>query len=942
MRASQAMWMILVGLSILIGPGCGSSAAGDGDVEILESRLVTDFSTDLPDGADNAMVALRLVDIRPVPGGQGDIVVMLQRRQGKWTAEGHSAAADYNQKSNNPVEIHELKLADGRLAGSIGVTINPDSPRPNAKPEQRTPRKADTFTVHVEAKVHADKFLAYEQDPEPHMPPWRKDIPQYGGRLIEGSFKAVRDGQVVEGKLRGAISPSPTAATFGVRGNLVITPAKGGGADLTARLSPKRVATGTSAVAERIWPQVQDWGRFDGLRVTVDSPVRRDDATVEIGIREAGGKWGADGKFESSGNWETSGDWFTANGAALLLGRQESFLVPFDHFRGVSEDGFLDIRRINGLFVGVNNAMGIGTVELTVRKIELVRWSDEGFGQSPEDVVQLQVEPGVTVAINGSDEVPKGLFGYHDVGNAKPQSGRLDPVEYMQSLKPGFLRPLTHVGFGAKPISDEEIRNMQTVEKDPKRPDSMFFRRAEAADAVDNVIWCHTVDLWARPGWMDQSMDRVVDGVRAFYRRQAASAWVPGDIYNVRRRFEVWNEPFIWGRHINMGHQNPEGRKAWTDPTQHGYIPAKLGAQIYAEIFNAAVDGAESANKHVQLGGPCAPAFSADSYGNFFNYVKYFIDASAGQIDFLTEHHYGGLPEVYPASYFVASAYSDVVHGKRYPIYNTECGDLHAPQRRQAWYNLKEILLLIRQVPDIVHGRAIHALWSGYLRDTGVENAMLLLAELRGKRLAVGSSDAGIITVASRRSDGRVVLVALNDTRFARKVKPAEMKGYVFQTGRQLSVEGQTSLEPVGNADALQLAPGAAACWVFRPTDRAQPVQAAVRLVSSFCDAVNVQVKPGASVNSKVLFRDRAKLNGQAMLRIVARDIQPGEAVAVIGSKSYQLPFAAGGDGTSVIQDIAIDPAELAKNARIEFRVSDPSRFNGYTLYAAAVIAPEK
>jgi hypothetical protein len=694
----------------------------------------------------------------------------------------------------------------------------------------------------------------------------------------------------------------------------------------------------------RIWPEPQDWGRYDGLRITIDSPRRRDEATVEVGIREAGGTWSQEGQFESSGNWETSGAWFSANGAALLLGKERSFVVPFADFRGLSDDGFLDIRRINGLFIGVNNAMGVGTVEFTVRKVELVRWSQEGFGTPPTDPVVVHVDPTLPLSINGVDTIPKGLFGYHDVSGRRPKAktGKPGPVEYMDQLKPGFLRPLDHVGFGGKPISDEQIRKLQAVPDEPKKPANVFFRRAEAADAVDNIVWCHTVDLWARPPWMDRPMDQTLSGVRAFYRRQAATAWVPGDIYNLKRRLEVWNEPFMWGRHINMGHQNPPGRKAWTDPTQHGYIPAKLGGEIYARIFAAAVDGAKSANAHVQLGGPCAPAFSADRYANFFNYVRYFIDAVPEKIDFLTEHHYGGLPEVYPASYFVATAYSDTRHNRRYPIYNTECGDLHAPQRRQAWYNIKEILTTIRQVPDLVRGRAIHALWSGYIRDPGVENAMALLADLRGKRLVVGASDADILTAASRRDDGRVVVVALNDSPHRRTVGPAPIENYIFQTGQQLVPTKSTRLDPLGNADPVELAPGAAAKWVFRPDGAAPGLKQGPRTISSFCQAVNVQIKPRASVNTRVLFRDRAKLTGPAMLRIVARDIQHGEAVAVIGGTEYPLPFAPGGDGTSVIRDIPIRAQDLAGNPAIEFRVTDPDNFNGFTLYAAAVLTLER
>lgn len=438
------------------------------------------------------------------------------------------------------------------------------------------------------------------------------------------------------------------------------------------------------------------------------------------------------------------------------------------------------------------------------------------------------------------------------------------------------------------------------------------------------------------------NVDATVKGVRAFYRDLASRAWVPGDDYNPVRKLEVWNEPFIWARHVNMGFRNPPGKRAWTDPTQIGSLPAQLIADVYSKIFLAAVDGARSANKHVQLGGPSAAAFTYDDYAHFQDFVGPFIDQCIGKLDFLTEHHYHGDPASFAASYDVAKAYCDVKHHKRVPIYNTECNDLGGPAVARAYYNTRDILECIRVCPDIAKGRAIHALWGGYLRNSGTENAMILLNTLRGKRIALTTSDPDVLAVASSPAPGKLTVVLLNDAPARRTVTlrlgdaPLTLKRrrVLEMAGATKIVETDGQHHQAGEAVTVTLASLQPACLEFE-ADGYRPGQ--IRKVEqSFVNRTFFHVAPDKEQAGKVLWYAKPDRVARARLRVVARDVHRGEGEVVVNGKAYPLPWASGNDGNAVAQEIDLDADALGETTTVEFRCN--AWGNGYTIYAASIL----
>ncbi len=918
--------------------------------DAAEVELVTDFSEIVQNRRD-VTVSLTFQNIRPLPSGEfGNVTVQLEKRAGKWADPNHhSASADYNQKSDNSVEISNVTMHEGKLSGDLRVTIRHDRPRHSRS--VGFPSEPDVFKISFAADVKAGLHAPYQPSVETFMPSYRQDTPSYGGDLILGGYKATRGGESLKGKVLGAVSPAPVPGKLGVQGNGLIEQAPGGGMRFTARLSPKRTAPPESAYAVLRFEKPRDWSRFDGLRLVVRAPKRRHDAAVSIAISEAGGGW------------------YGVTSAATLTEEEMSFVVPFEDFRGGSDNYALDVDAIDAIQVGVDNPYGVGDVMFDIRRVELVRWG-KGFGHAPSETVEVRLDPKVAIRVGDTREIPKGLFGFHDVWHSEPRQpeGAPEPIEYTRTINPGYFRPLDHVGFASR--EEGAVGAEQPAEKackqtaDSIEPGSWFHRRASAAGAVDNVVWTHTEDLWNRPSWMDRGIAPVARGVKEFYHEIGKIAWKRGDDDNPLRRLEVWNEPFMWARHMNLGARNPKGAKEWTDQTQYGYYPAKVITDVYSRLFEAAVAGARQANPDVMLGGPCSPSFNGDNYAVFTNHVRRFVDRCGDEVDFLTEHHYFGQPDSYATSYLVAAAYCDVNLGRRIPVYNTECNDLSSGKwasARKAHYNIVDILTCATQTPDIVKGRAVHALWGGYLRDPGETHAFTLLSTLRGEMRKVSISDPNLLAIASRNDSGDLVVVVHNKTRFRRRIRFAPPRGLTLAEQLHLTIdEGQTKLirrSPAADESvtyATELEPMETVRWTLRPaTGGRSPKARTTRSVSqSFCDVLFTDVNPGGSVTGKVIWRQNdtrqdgekpgdlpaARDAKKAYLRVVTRDVHRGEAIALVNGHEVQLPWSSSNDSCAVMQDIEIPVEILKPTTTIKFACKEGKWPNGFTVFAASIV----
>lgn len=699
-----------------------------------ESRNLLSFQ---PPAEEARFVTLVLEELRPLGNAAGHLHLRLRQIPGGWSAE---AAADYNERSNNRVDIHALELEGNRLTGDLSVQIGPDGAR---RGRAHFPTPNDHFRFRFEAELGEEDSEPFV-DREAFMPSWRRDTRRFGGRSVagtyEGSWTWKEETVEREGIISGAWTRDPRPGAWGAVGPVWVE-VRDNFLHLRAFLPDVPSVEGVEAWASAAWEEAVPFTGAGEIRVRARGNAAEGEAFLSLGLRTERGHF----SFVD----------------ALPLG-EELEEIRIDLARFGSPWRPLAGTELREVRVGIVNGLGVGTVSAEVHELELLLREAAEPG-----LVTIVVRPETAWHFNGQSEIPKGLFGFHDVGENNPRApreGEPDAEEMMRILNPGSLRPLTHTGFGGRRLPDEDVAANMNLEARLSRPapDSPFHRRARAGNATDQVVWTHTMDLWARPSWLERGVEAVAADVEVFYRNLASRAWIPGDDENVLRYLEVWNEPFMWGRHINMGFRLTPGDTDITDETQFGYIPGKVGSAAWSEIFLAAHRGARSVNPYVKLGGPSAPDFSSHDYQDFVNHTLRILERVGAELDFISEHHYGGNPLTIAAGYEVARSAMWKLHRRTIPIFNTEANDLGASDAGKATYNLTDILNLIRVNPDISLIRALHACWNGYLRSQGEIDAYTLAATLRGIMIDVLADQDRITVAASTPESGRLVVLGVD------------------------------------------------------------------------------------------------------------------------------------------------------------------------------------
>jgi hypothetical protein len=793
-----------------------------------------------------------------------------------------------------------------------------------------------TYTISVDLKATGKPVpLA---DPDPTTPVWRKSAMRPMGEMWMGTFTATRTrgGKLEEGitgDLQAGMVRMAEPGVMGTEGHLLLRPATDGGVTVAADLGTQRMNSSMAGAYMVLpLPKPADLSAYDGLRITVSSAEKRPDLLIGVGLQKANKAW------------------YQADGAGYLPGAKQSFIVPFDvllHAGGFDDSRWIDTRQVRALRVGVQNPFGVGPVNFTIHSVEAVKWTAVGWQATPAPAqVKVTIDPNTILAHEGQSELPKGLFGFHDV-NQNDAKDRDAVLAYTKQLRPSFLRRIEHTGFGGTIKTAEELKALPRVIPETL---NIAAERAIAADASDMVMMSYTQNLWAKPSWMTEDLGSFLPKVEASYQAWARGAWMPGDPERgLIRYLEVWNEPFMWARYMNK--HDPK----MMDPTQFSDIPAEFIAKIYSQIFLAAAKGARSSNPHVQLGGPCSSSFSDDYYSNLTGFVGRVLQDCHAQMDFLTEHHYQGEPKSYAAGYEVTTAYTQNKYQKRWPIFNTEANDLidtpnkgekledkpfddGADQLNRAYYNALDILSMAQWVPDIAKGRATHALWSGFCTNKGETDVYTLLADLRGTMLKIAVDQPGVRAVATRQGSD-VVVVALNDTRWAQKVQivlpgvtdntPVTRTDLTYAAGTQLNTQkgvwGTLAMAPIGSRMLSS--------WRIHDVYKQSSPQQTENHRRWYLPWVLQQVKAGESITATL---PATGIKGDRLyLRLVTRDVQAGEVSVTLNGQTLSLPESTANEGCAIIQTVPISGTEAA--GMVELKVSATG--NGAEILSCALVA---
>ncbi len=907
--------------------------------------LISDFSRDVPGDYNNAVMSLRFEQIRPVGTGAGDVVVQLHRLNGQWiTDRGMTAAANYNERSRN--EVRDVVVVQDGLSvtGRLTVVIGPDGAR---RGRAHFPTPADEFSIDFAVNVELGSFAGWRPDAEAFMPFWRKDTPVYSGAQVSGTYRSAAryagaEPQAREGDISGALNHRPTADAWGCHGYMRLEPLNPG-IKAVAATAPSRTDSGYTAWLVRNFSEPQDWSSFHGIEIVTDVPAGAEPLPYPLVVSVRAGD-----------------SWYECRPAAGAGPGRKAWLIDFERFEtGWRQPDWSSVRTLQ---IGVDVWRGAGEISFELHAVRLTRDIDR-FTRAPRvEHVAATLDPGMVLSFNGVDEVPKGLFGMHDVNGQRIDSrDDRDPVDYMREIRPGFLRPLTHVQFGPQRRGAERPASGQEVT-------SLFVERAAAGDALDNVMWCHTTDLWARPPWMQEGLETSSAAVSSFYARLAEQAWRPGAESNVLRRFEFWNEPFMWGRHINMGFRRDPAHREWNDPTQYGTYPGQLGSDAWSELFIAARTAARAVNPHIELGGPSSPALWGDHYGVLTNYVARILEKSGHELDFFTEHHYGGDPRASAASYEVLAAWTRLHLDRVIPVYNTEANaHLGGGAALRAAYNIGDIFACATVVPDKNPGRALHAMWSGFLNNAGEEHAYRWMAPLRGRRLLAESADNELMMLAVTPEAGRWYLAVFNLAHRPRVVTAPWPEGFAVagieyieagiltavtaletdfddgqtDTGVQVQRYKADTLIPRDGQLALDLA-GRTGIRIRFLKEGYLP-EGEVRRTQVFSDLVCRRLEPGQGLPVKLLDDVSVPEQGwsAAFVRVVSSGVQQGVAQVVVGEQAVPLPPSSGNEGEAIVHDIRLPKALTALPDRMEINVSDASGVLPFDIMKLSIIVEE-
>lgn len=685
-----------------------------------------------------------------------------------------------------------------------------------------------TLVVQASVGEQPGRFMP---DPEPSIPPWRSDKSKPSGFPVTGTWQLIPVSSAADAPSPAApAAPAVHSASLHARSSLThpLTVGRLGPVNaceidpvpsddgsppqaisLRAHLAPGRVWAGEGAWAVKILPEPVALDDLDALLLTItrlETDHRQPHLPASppiplaVALRAAGGTWS-----------------MALTPSVTRIGRQ-TIRIPADALRrggpgvgsGPDAVGFADLRAVDAVAVGIPNPFGVGTVHYHLHELSALRLAPDEHRKRLEQPIRAVLDTSTIHAINNVGHVPPGLFGFHQAGSPRQSQGpdywqrepvNASPETFLRLTRPGFIRPLQHTGMQGRvdaATAREHLaqRDREAAEGKPVNA-SYDTALATAGDALHGVMQCITdQNLWARPKWMDApDLDAYTEGVAGLLREWAARAATPQQPHNTLRMIEFWNEPFMWGRHINRpdvglsaGPADPggnRGRTAWTDPTQFSYIPANLGAQMYSRFFNAGADALREVNPFITIGGPSSMNLGSDHFEHFRRYVAPILLQTRDRIDFITEHHYQGEPDSYAAEFIAVNTWARINLGRALPIINTEANDLAdiAPDDRRppeaaralvslarAYYNTADILACILHARDITPGRALHALWNaGWTQTNGEFLAYSLMAPLRGQTLRTRSDDPRQpLLAAVRTADQTVVVLLVNDRPHAR------------------------------------------------------------------------------------------------------------------------------------------------------------------------------
>ncbi|NEO32682.1 MAG: hypothetical protein F6K36_20085 [Symploca sp. SIO3C6] len=587
---------------------------------------------------------------------------------------------------------------------------------------------------------------------------------------------------------------------------------------------------------------------------------------------------------------------------------------------------------------------------------------------------------GQPLSVNGTTEVPVGLFGVHATP-LTPKQQQEWGIESVRVIQPQpNSKPLLPGNHQSIPATVQMIVECFYDRYRPalilSQPNNWQRILSELGSnygkASLNTGQVHHVEFWnepylnwaAKPGvnydgrFYDQS--NVAKGARVRIRNQQEftehlvwrrGLWVlPADS----------NQPnYVAARYRPQGvgvGQSYQWRdrtyrviETWLarDTTQTHWFSGQQNRIFYEEMLAVFGKALKAANPKVQLVAGWGFHIHQDGWEGWRQLYKPLVDNFHQLLDGLNEHHYGGDTRVVTADYETVTAYTDRTYGKRLHFYNTEAGGMLDPERPDSirprpegsplaqalgamTYTLRDIVHVIDIAPDKAVARAAHEAD----KNGGDEYAFRLLRPLRGKLLYCTSPWSNLWCVASRNGN-KMAVVLFNDSRGERQISlqvDAPNSNY-FNGARRLSVHprrDKQGLELVSNklnldkfsqkvskfSQQLKLQGKSGTTLVFDIADGDNNTQT-VTLTQHFAEGILMKVSPEQPLELSIsLPSEELARADRTRLKVVLPDYN-GQGTVDINGTTVALE-----EGKwTVRQDI--DPSFLKTNTKLTFKTDE-------------------
>ncbi len=301
------------------------------------------------------------------------------RAAGEWLA-GQGKAPKYNQ-ATHVVEVVSGQVSESKMTAKLKITLKPD----RWVPKDGKPRE---MTAEIDAKI-----LPLTGTPEEGPTPirfWHIKPKSQGAELkLEGTFTSQFEGRTAKGKVTGTFSLPVRKGSWNMG-------QWDDGLKLHFNMGTERVNWNHVRLTLAELASVRDLSGYKGLRMVVASPKPRTDVSVSVWLREEDGSWYYMKKAIPLAD--------ATNESVLLFDdfAEAEWVAPGNH---MDEDYVFDTSAISHMAIGVVNPLGVGEVDFTVQKIDLL--ADDRPALEPAKVVAT----GKTLSVNGYEFVPPGLFG---------------------------------------------------------------------------------------------------------------------------------------------------------------------------------------------------------------------------------------------------------------------------------------------------------------------------------------------------------------------------------------------------------------------------------------------------------------------------------------------------------------------------------------------------